>query len=190
MLTAEDALDQEVIPRLRAAEANLARIRFLVSIKRDTNGDRMFLLGEDLEDLERAIIDWGDVGLVTIDPITAFMGYGRFDARRVTDVRSQLSPLKELAEEMNVAFSTMTHPPKSAGPRAIDHFIESQAFIAAGRIGHLEELDENKKETGRAQAALMADLMSSHNLAAMCSLGRCWRRSRRGCGRWVESRRG
>jgi hypothetical protein len=59
MLTAEDSLDQEVIPRLRAADANLARIRFLVSIKRDTNGDRMFLLGEDLEDLERAIIDWG-----------------------------------------------------------------------------------------------------------------------------------
>jgi putative DNA primase/helicase len=110
MLTAEDSLDQQVMPRLRAADANLARIRFLVSIKRDTNGDRMFLLGEDLEDLERAIIDWGDVGLVTIDPITAFMGYGRFDARRVTDVRSQLSPLKELAEKMNVAFSTITHP--------------------------------------------------------------------------------
>jgi putative DNA primase/helicase len=56
---------------------------------------------------------------------------------------------------MNVAVSTITHPPKSASLRAIDHFIGSQAFIAAGRIGHvcvpeMEPGEEEKpKRTGR-----------------------------------------
>jgi hypothetical protein len=41
------------------------------------------------------IRDFGKAGLVTIDPITAYMGSGKgFDSHRATDVRSQLSPLK------------------------------------------------------------------------------------------------
>jgi hypothetical protein len=85
-----------------------------------------------------AILDLGDVRLVAIDPITAFMGSGKhFDSHRATDVRSQLGPLGLLAENLNVAFSTVTHPPKNASQRAIDHFIGSQAYIAVARIGHI-----------------------------------------------------
>jgi hypothetical protein len=70
-------------------------------------------------------------------------------------VRSQLFPLKEMAERVGVAFSAITHPPKNAGPSALDHFIGSQAFIAAARVGHLcvaeMEAGENggKRPTGR-----------------------------------------
>jgi hypothetical protein len=66
-------------------------------------------------------------------------------------VRSQLGPLKDFAERSNVAISAITHPPKAAGQRAIDHFIGSQAFIAAGRIGHvcIEEVTEEDVKTGR-----------------------------------------
>jgi hypothetical protein len=116
----------------------------------------MFLLGEDLDTLEQMIRDFGDVGLVTIDPITAYMGHAKhFDSHRATDVRSQLSPLKKLAEQTGVAFSAITHPPKNASARALDHFIGSQAFIAAARIGHLcvAEMEEGengaKRQTGR-----------------------------------------
>jgi putative DNA primase/helicase len=65
-------------------------------------------------------------------------------------VRSQLGPLKDFAERVNVSISTITHPAKNAGQRAIDHFIGSQAFIAAGRIGHacFEEIVDDKA-TGR-----------------------------------------
>ena len=97
--------------------------------------DRMFLLTEDIEILAKIIAEVGDVGLVTIDPITAYMG-GKVDSHRATDVRSQLGPLADLAERTDVAFSAITHPAKNAGQRAIDHFIGSQAFIAAARIGH------------------------------------------------------
>ena len=43
MLTAEDCLDQTIIPRLTAAKADLDRVHILKKIRRD-NKDRMFLL--------------------------------------------------------------------------------------------------------------------------------------------------
>jgi hypothetical protein len=153
MLTAEDTLDQLVVPRLRAAGADLNRVRFLKCIKTDEH-DRQFLLAEDLHQLERVISDFGNVGLVTIDPITAYMG-SKMDSHKTTEVRAQLGPLKDLAERLNIVVSTLTHPPKSAGQRALDHFIGSQAFIAACRVGHLciaemeEKADGERVPTGR-----------------------------------------
>jgi DNA polymerase len=151
MLTAEDCLDQTITPRLIAAGADRDRVFILKKIRKD-NKERMFLLSEDIEELEHIIAKTGDVRLITIDPITAFMGSGgRFDSHRAVDVRGQLGPLADLAERADVALSAITHPPKAASQRAIDHFIGSQAFIAAARIGHLaiEEVDDDKIPTGR-----------------------------------------
>jgi AAA domain-containing protein len=145
MLTAEDTTDDTLVPRLKAAGANLALIEELNAVRRN-NREEMFLISEDLDKLEQMIRDFGDVGLVCIDPITAYMGHNKhFDSHRTTDVRSQLSPLKKLAERANIAFSAVTHPPKNASPRALDHFIGSQAFIAAARLGHLcvAEMEDN-----------------------------------------------
>jgi hypothetical protein len=153
MLTAEDCLDQIIAPRLIAAGADRNRVFVLKKIRKD-NKERMFLLNEDLDELERVITHVGDVRLITIDPITAYMG-GKVDSHRATDVRGQLGPLADLAERTNVALSAITHPPKHSTQRAIDHFIGSQAFIAAARIGHMavEEIDEdehgNRLPTGR-----------------------------------------
>jgi DNA polymerase len=144
MLTAEDCLDQTIVPRLIAAGADRDRVFILKKIRKD-NKERMFLLHEDLEQLEQMIRNVGDVRLITIDPITAYMG-GKVDSHRATDVRDQLGPLADLAERTNVALSAITHPPKHSTQRAIDHFIGSQAFIAAARIGHMaiEEIDEDE----------------------------------------------
>jgi putative DNA primase/helicase len=141
MLTAEDTIDQEVVPRLVAAGADLDRVHILKWIRKDDN-NRQFLLAEDLEALEKKMIDIGNVALVTIDPITAYMG-GKMDSHKTTEVRSQLGPLKDFAERTNVAISAITHPPKSATQKAIDQFIGSQAFIAAARLAHvcIEEVD-------------------------------------------------
>ena len=148
MLTAEDTTDTTLVPRLKAAGANLDLVEELNAIRRNAK-EEMFLLAEDLDKLEQMIRDRGDVGLVTVDPITAYMGHDkRFDSHRATDVRSQLSPLKRLAERTNVAFSAITHPPKNASPRALDHFIGSQAFIAAARIGHLCVPEMEATESG------------------------------------------
>ena len=65
---------------------------------------------------------------------------------------AQLGPLKDFAERTNIAISTITHPPKAAGQRALDHFIGSQAFIAACRVGHLCVAEMAEDEDGDAYA--------------------------------------
>ncbi|QHP70992.1 AAA family ATPase [Bradyrhizobium sp. LCT2] len=153
MLTAEDALDQELIPRLMAAGADLKRVHILKCIKSDGN-DRQFLLDSDLDMLEKVVTEIGDVKLITIDPITSYQGV-KIDSHKTTAVRSQLGPLKDFAERNHVAVSCITHPAKAAGNKAIDWFIGSQAYIAAARVGHVcipeMETDDNgdKIETGR-----------------------------------------
>jgi hypothetical protein len=155
MVTAEDSTEDTLKPRLMAAHADLKLIEEFKGIRRN-NRDEMFLFSEHLDILEEMIRDFGNVGLVTIDPITAYMGSGKgFDSHRATDVRSQLSPLKKLAERTGVCFSALTHPAKNASGSALDHFIGSAAFIHAARIGHIcvrETQDHEgggKRETGR-----------------------------------------
>jgi hypothetical protein len=80
MLTAEDCLDQTIVPRLIAAGADRARVHILKKIRKD-NKERMFLLSEDLEQLEVMIRKVGNVWLITIDPITAYMG-SKIDSHR------------------------------------------------------------------------------------------------------------
>jgi DNA polymerase len=156
ILTAEDRVS-DYVRRLTAAGADLTRTTMLSYVRRNGR-DELFLLSEDLDKLEQLVNDFGDVRLVAIDPITAFMGHGRgFDSHRASDVRSQLHPLSRLAEKLGVGFSAVTHPPKNAAARtALDSFIGSQAFIAAARVGHycIAELGEEddhgrRRPTGR-----------------------------------------
>src|SRR5262245_42157705 len=148
MLTAEDCLDQILVPRLIAAGAIRERVLILKSIRVDEKDGRAFLLSEDIEALEQLLLERPDVRLVTLDPITAYMG-GKLDSHRTTDVRHQLGPLAAMAERTNVAFSAITHPPKNAGPSAMNHYIGSQAFIADARIGHLFVEESEVNEYGK-----------------------------------------
>jgi hypothetical protein len=113
ILTAEDRVS-DYVRRLTAAGADLTRTTMLSYVRRNER-DELFLLGEDLDTLEILVNDFGDVRLVAIDPITAFMGHGRgFDSHRASDVRSQLHPLSRLAEKLGA----VTHPPKCAARSA------------------------------------------------------------------------
>jgi hypothetical protein len=161
VLTAEDHA-ADYARRLRAPGADLRKVTVLEYVRREGRNE-LFLLATDIDKLEVACRDIGDVRLVVIDPITAYMGSGKgFDSHRATDVRSQLHPLKAAAGKLNVAFAAITHPPKHASSRsALDSFIGSQAFIAAARIAHycVQELGEEddrgfRRPTGRVLYAM------------------------------------
>ena len=128
-------------------------------IRIDAQTKRAFLLTEDLDELERHLNALPNPILVTIDPITGFLGTGKINSNSVTDIRGALAPLSDLAERRNIAIHTVTHPPKTT-TSAMNAFIGSQAFIAASRMAHLttEEVDEEGKPTGR---FLMAMVRSS-----------------------------
>jgi hypothetical protein len=107
-------------------------------------------LTEDLDELERHLVALPNAVLVTIDPVTGFLGTGKINSNSITDVRGTLAPLGDLAERQNVAIHTVTHPPKTT-TSAMNAFIGSQAFVAASRMAYLttEEMDEGGAPTGR-----------------------------------------
>jgi DNA polymerase len=135
IVTGEDGAD-DYRRRLQAVDADLDKVMILESVRRDGK-DCMFLLGEDLARLERFLQQHADVRMLCIDPITGFMTGRNFDSHRATDVRSQLTPLSLMAKRSRVTVAAVTHPPKSHSQRALDHFIGSQAFVAAPRCSHV-----------------------------------------------------
>jgi DNA polymerase len=114
VLSAEEDPSTNLVPRLAAAGADLSRIYFIkmVADRDERTGQprkRMFSLISDLEKLRRMIIAVGDVKAVLIDPVSAYLGVGAIDSYRDTDVRAVLGPLKELAEELEIAVVTVMH---------------------------------------------------------------------------------
>jgi hypothetical protein len=94
---AEDGERDTVLPRLVAAGADPKRVHF-VNGARVSGEDKMFNLVTDLRLLHKAIERIGNVVLVIIDPVSAYLGVGKVDGRSATDVRGVLTPLKNMAE--------------------------------------------------------------------------------------------
>lgn len=156
ILSAEDSSGDTPRPRLEAADADLQRIWILDAV-RTKDGKRSFTLQEDLRQLGNKIAEIGDVAMITIDPITSYMG--KINSHRTTDVRAVLEPLAAFAEEYNVAILAVSHPPKAVQAKAIHAVSGSLAFVAAARMVFIVV---EEPETGR---RLM--LPTKNNLAAL-----------------------
>jgi putative DNA primase/helicase len=107
-LNAEDDNRDTVIPRLAAAGADVERVYFVNGAQVDGK-DRGFSLVTDLKLLQEAIDQIGNVVLVIIDPMSAYLGVGKVDSRQQTDVRGVLTPLKDMIEELHIALIGITH---------------------------------------------------------------------------------
>jgi putative DNA primase/helicase len=145
LLTAEDDPRDTVVPRLAAAGADLDRVE-IVKMVRTKNGTRMFSLVTDLELLRKKIIEVGDVQVVQIDPITAYLGHGKIDSFRTTDVRAILAPLVELAAELGVAIIGVMHFNKKTDvTNALLRISDSLAFGATARHVYAAVADAGSK---------------------------------------------
>ncbi|MGC2079088.1 MAG: AAA family ATPase [Xanthobacteraceae bacterium] len=134
LLTADDGIEDTVVPRLLAADADLNRVEIVTMVVASGNRDRMFNLGTDLELLREKIAEVGDVKLVLIDPISAYLGTGKIDSFRTTDVRAVLGPLVDLANELRVAVVGIMHFNKKTDvTNALLRISDSLAFGAAAR---------------------------------------------------------
>jgi hypothetical protein len=136
LLTAEDDVSDTIVPRLRAADADLDRIEIVKMVRQDDNRDRMFSLVTDLPLLRQKIAEVGDVKLVQIDPITAYLGNsnGKMDSYRTTDVRAVLGPVVEFAADLNVAVVGIMHFNKKTDvDNALLRISDSLAFGATAR---------------------------------------------------------
>jgi putative DNA primase/helicase len=148
-LNAEDNASTTVIPRLVAAGADLGRIHFATATRVDGK-DKTFSLVTDLPLLREAIERIGDVVLVIIDPISAYLGVGKVDSRQATDVRGVLTPLKELVEEFHFALLGIAHFNKKEDTKsAMLRVSDSIAYVAAARSVYVVFDDPNAEVPGQ-----------------------------------------
>jgi hypothetical protein len=135
ILSSEDDPADTIRPRLEVMGADLERIHFISMVKEKSGkGKRGFDLTQDIERLERLIQEIGNVALIIIDPMSAYMGKpGKLDSYRTSDVRAVLSPLGEMAARCGVAIVGVDHLNKTAGLKALLRIAGSIAFAAAPR---------------------------------------------------------
>lgn len=127
----EDDIADTVVPRLRAAGADLSRV-ITLDKEKDGKGNYVpMVLPRDISRLRDTIRAHG-VKLVIIDPITAFLD-GNVKTGDDPSVRQALTPLAELAQEFQCAFVLLKHLNKSRGASAKDRSNGSVAWGAVCR---------------------------------------------------------
>lgn len=148
VLSAEDDVADTMRPRLDAAGGDASRVHALQAIKQiDEEGKRGFDLTRDVEHLMQVVNAVGDVKLIIIDPISAYMGKpGANDSNRNTDVRAILAPLQDLAARLDIAIIMVSHLTKGTRDGAVSRVTGSGAFVAAARAAFLIEKEMEKDE--------------------------------------------
>ena len=167
LFTAEDDPNDTVVPRLAAAGADLTRIE-IIKMVREAGVDRMFSLQTDLEMLRRKIDEIGNVVLVLIDPISAYLGVGKVDSYRTTDVRAVLGPVVSLAAELKLAVIGIMHFNKKLDvTNALLRISDSLAYGATARhvYGVINDAENDRKLVVRAKNNLALNTAEQTTLA-------------------------
>lgn len=138
-LTAEDDFASTVIPRLLAAGADVSRVHLVDCVRlQGQDGEtreRGFDLVRDVPALDALLYKLPDVRLVTIDPVSAYLGKAK--GNDTFDVRGVLGPVERVAQAHHVAVVLVSHLNKNSGTEAMTRVTGSMAFVAAARSAYL-----------------------------------------------------
>jgi hypothetical protein len=156
ILSAEDGVEDVIVPRLAAAGANLDHVDILDHVN-DGTDPRPIELPGDVARIQRLVEAEGHA-LVIIDPLTAFLG-GQINSYKDQDVRRALYPLKLMAEATGTAVLVIRHLNKSGDANPLYRGAGSIGIVAAARLGLLVAPDP-----GDADRRILA--VTKSNLAA------------------------
>jgi hypothetical protein len=147
LLSADDDLDDTILPRLTAAGADLERISLLPSLIHGEDGEqnRLLSLAKDVARLREALDELPDCRLFVIDPISAYLR--GIDANSNVDVRQVLLELANIAREHHTALLLVSHHRKESAASVLHRAIGSLAFTSVARA--VLTLAEDPVESGR-----------------------------------------
>ncbi len=149
LLMAEDDPGDTIRPRLDAAGADPSKVHIIQGARKKGRAgavaDRMFSLRDDLSALGNLFENLGDVQLLVVDPINAYLGSG-IDSYKDAEVRAVLGPLAELARQHSVAVLCVTHLNKAGASKAIYRGLGSIGFVASARAVWLVTKDPEDEE--------------------------------------------
>lgn len=100
--TTEDSLSKTIVPRLKAANADLDR----VYVQKPSAAE--LLLPGGVENL-RAIVRHTGARVIALDPFNAFLDASEVNINREQEVRHALRPLRDLAEQENLVVIGQRH---------------------------------------------------------------------------------
>jgi putative DNA primase/helicase len=143
ILSAEDDAADTIRPRLEAAGADIDKA-FILDAVGEGKKRRSFNLADDIQKLEAVLSNIGDVALVVIDPITAYLGGA--DSHKTADIRALLAPLSDMAARHNVAVICVSHLNKGGSSQALMRVTGSLAFVAAARAAFVVVKDQQNSE--------------------------------------------
>lgn len=141
ILSSEDDPARTIVPRLISSHANLEKIHILDSIILADGNEAFPSLRADIDAIMKGVEEIGDVKLIIIDPISAYLG--GTDDHRNAELRSVLSPLAQAAERLDIAIVLITHLNKSNGTNGKHRVTGSIATVAASRANFLFAQDKN-----------------------------------------------
>jgi KaiC/GvpD/RAD55 family RecA-like ATPase len=134
LLCADDDIDDTIVPRLEAADADLSRIALLPRVGNLSVGEPapLISLAKEATRIRAALKKLPGCRLVIIDPITAYLRNG--DCNHNQTVRRLLQDLDSIAREKNVAVLLISHLRKTGAANAMYRAIGSTAFTAVARV--------------------------------------------------------
>lgn len=139
----EDDPKDTLVPRLRAAGADLSRI-FIISGVQAGQDVRAFDPAKDMEGLLDAAQRIGNVKMLILDPIVnAVSG----DSHKNTEVRRGLQPVVDFGTRTGCAILGITHFSKgSVGRSPLERLVGSLAFGALARVVMVAATRENQDD--------------------------------------------
>jgi putative DNA primase/helicase len=138
IISAEDDPGDTIRPRLDAAGADVSMVHVQTTVfDIDRDGKTVeysFSLSKHVSALDELLAKKPDCRLVTIDPISAYLG--GTDSHNNADIRALLAPLAAMASKHKVAIVCVTHLNKSQQANALYRASGSLAFVAAARAAY------------------------------------------------------
>lgn len=138
MLNCEDDPADTIKPRLLAAGADVSRVSQLEGVITevgDKREERMLALDTDLALLERELKNNPQIGLVTVDPITSYLG--KSDMLKEQELRRLLVPVKDLCERLGVTVIANGHFNKRSDVSALHKIGGAVAMSGVARAAWL-----------------------------------------------------
>ena len=163
----EDAADDTIVPRLKAAGADLERIVLFSSVEEGNGDKRLLELPRDVPLVEELVKE-EDAALLILDPVMTLLGG---DVNKDQDARKALTPVADMAERTGVATVGVRHLNKSVGLKAIQRGGGNMGLIGVARAGSyfadhpdddtLKVMAPHKSNLAEKQPALAYRIVSS-----------------------------
>ncbi len=171
----EDSIRAALVPRLKAARADLDRVSIVEPdfSRTDASGPLFKGLPEGIAHVAEFVRDTA-ARLVIFDPLADFVA-PKTDLNDEAAVRHALAPLMRLAEEKELAILCVRHLNKRSEAKALYRILGSSAFAQAPRAIFAVEQDP-EQEDGQAPALPQEQLREEAGSVALRTDGRPQRR--------------